>query len=299
MIKSSSLIFLVLGFLCLLVVGCAQNDQILNNQDQGTTDQQTQPNQAEEGSAGQNSTSAEEEPSVEEIERAWQNSAHAETFVVDSEGQNNSCARCHAPVAWQPTMDTIPESCFTCKFELEDPPPFISEDQWQDIPCKVCHELDRNDEVQPGYAWLEIAAIDEYAEVDSTTELCQKCHLPADPPEDHLSITVSETHQDQTCTTCHDPHGILADCSTCHSDLDFSNSEIIGHDQDHADIACILCHDGSQLAAGLDEERDQWQLFNPELNDGLWVTSSHNIILEANCVRCHYENNSWGLSVQP
>lgn len=300
LIKSSLLILLIAGFMCLLVVGCSSNEAAPNggNNQQGTESQGSSQNTTDDQSSG-DQNQAGPELSLEEIERDWQNSAHANTFLVDDEGQNNTCAQCHAPIEWMPSMDTIPETCFTCKFELEDPPPYIEEDAWQDIPCYVCHELDRHDEVQPEYTWLSIAAIDEYEEVSSTTELCQKCHVTADPVEGHMVVNVSGVHQDQTCTDCHDAHNTQADCTTCHNDLDFSASEIVGHDQDHAEIACFLCHDGGQPAADQDVDSGEWLLIDPDLDPTIRVASSHNIVLESNCARCHYEDNPWQLSVQP
>ena len=63
------------------------------------------------------------EPDPAAIQAAWQSSPHADTFILDLNGQNNTCARCHAPINWSPSMDELPESCFACKFELEAPPP--------------------------------------------------------------------------------------------------------------------------------------------------------------------------------
>jgi hypothetical protein len=95
------------------------------------------------------------------ITSAWESSPHADTFILDDNGQNNTCAQCHAPINWLPSMEDLPESCFACKFELEPPPPTIAESEWLDVPCKVCHKVDKKDNVEPEYAWLE-CPLDEY-----------------------------------------------------------------------------------------------------------------------------------------
>ena len=38
------------------------------------------------------------------IQASWEGSSHADTFVLDEEGNNNTCARCHAPIVWLPSM---------------------------------------------------------------------------------------------------------------------------------------------------------------------------------------------------
>ena len=47
-----------------------------------------------------NGDSETEEDPIALANQEWQSSAHATSFVVDGEGQNNSCARCHAPKEW-------------------------------------------------------------------------------------------------------------------------------------------------------------------------------------------------------
>ena len=288
-------ILITLGVIACMFAGCSQNDSTTNQTS-------AQPNQTEPNGNQPVENSVEEEqtpPTNEEIERAWQNSAHANTYLVDDDGQNNTCAQCHAPIDWQPSMDTIPETCFTCKFELKDPPPYIEEADWHSIPCNVCHELNKRDEVQPEYKWLEIAAIDEYAEVESTTELCQKCHTAAEPLEGHVWVSTAGMHQDRSCTDCHNPHDSSASCTNCHTDLDFSTSETAGHDQDHVNISCVVCHDGSGLAVGLNDETNLWELTVETPRRRLGTSNTHNIVLEAQCSRCHFADNPWELSVQP
>lgn len=232
----------------------------------------------------------------ETIQANWPSSPHAATFVVDANGNNSTCARCHAPANFVPTMDDMPASCSTCKFEVEDPPPYIEETAWSSIQCNVCHEV-KKDKVQPEIKWLEIAQIEQYAEVASSTELCLKCHAPQDIP-DHWGIQLEGVHADKGCTDCHDSHATTASCtaSGCHEDVMTASSTIPGHDEAHKSVACTACHDAGGLDVG------------PRSEDGIWTTFisikdgseqkpviSHNISLEAPCERCHFPGNPWEL----
>jgi hypothetical protein len=49
----------------------------------------------------------------------------------------------------------------------------------------------------------------------------------------------------------------------------------------------------------LDETTNTWKVFVESLDGVLVVGSSHTIVLEAACTRCHFSNNPWGLSEQP
>lgn len=288
-----------------MLIGCSQNANVqsepslpngnsagntaVNSATQISNDKEQQPS----------TTDPSDQPAGEDIETNWQNSPHAITYVVDDAGQNNNCAQCHAPTDWQPSMDSIPESCFSCKFELKDPPAYIAEQDWNDIPCYVCHEVDKHDEVQPEIAWLEIAAIGEYAEVESGEQLCKKCHLISDPPEGHKAIGNFGAHEDETCVSCHDPHSTTADCIDCHEDVDFTAGIVTGHDLDHADIPCIVCHDNSGLQADINAETGQWHLISQEGEEQTNIIVSHNLAVAAPCSRCHYADNPWSLSTQP
>ncbi|MFX0145536.1 MAG: hypothetical protein ACFE9C_15835 [Candidatus Hodarchaeota archaeon] len=240
----------------------------------------------------QEETKPPEDPNV--IQRAWESSSHSDSFVVSKAGTNSTCARCHAPVNWIPTMDDMPETCLVCKFEVDPPPPLIPEAEWTHVECIVCHKV-KKDEVQAEYAWLEIAPIEEYAEVASVTELCDKCHLGDGIPE-HAPVIVGRAHQSYECTECHNAHDTLATCSTsgCHADVPPSTP---GHDEDHASVACVACHDASGMEIGLVEETGTWFTFFvfDVAGERSKPFASHNTALEAPCDRCHYPENPWGL----
>lgn len=227
--------------------------------------------------------------SEEEIQAIYQMNPHASTFIVDETGQNNTCARCHSPVNWTPSMDDIPETCLTCKFEIKDPPPYIAEEQWEHIPCKVCHAEGKRGKINPEIAWLEIAQIGEYAAVASSTEICMKCHSSVGL-SDHRSIQIGSVHGDYTCTQCHDAHSSQASCSSsgCHDQVLDPVSGTPGHDSDHAIVDCFACHDASGLEVGPDPETSEWTVL---------AYKSHQIELAAPCEKCHFSGNAWGLSV--
>lgn len=237
------------------------------------------------------------------IEAAWRSSPHANAFVQDSAGQNNTCAQCHAPINWQPSMDTLPESCFACKFELEDPPAFIPESAWLNIPCNVCHKVDKKDNILPEYAWLEIAPLGEYTAVASPTELCLKCHAPIDIPK-HGYIDLINAHAAYQCTDCHSAHDTnptSCDAVDCHPEIIKPASPIPGHDTDHQMVSCVACHDGGSMEVGPGEDAGIWTTFTTtgtaETGVDRFAFTSHNVVLESNCDRCHFVDNPWGLSV--
>lgn len=269
-----------------------EQTSIQNNSDQPAT---TDP-QSEASVATEPPVKASPDPAA--IQASWQSSPHANTYVVDDLGQNNTCARCHAPINWIPAMDDLPESCFTCKFEIEDPPPLIPDNEWVNIPCNVCHEVDKKGNIMPEYAWLEIAPLGEYAAVSSSTELCLKCHAPADIPE-HGSTVLGGAHADYECTRCHSAHDTTASCSAvdCHPEVIDPATPIPGHDTDHRAVSCVACHDGNGMEIGIDQQTSLWTTFTagPAVLESFAFTS-HNLVLEAPCERCHFVGNPWNLS---
>ena len=157
------------------------------------------------------------------------------------------------------------------------------------------------DEVEPEYAWLDIAVIDEYIDVDSTTELCRKCHEMADIPDHKSAVSLGEEHTDLTCTDCHDAHARTVTCvnSDCHQDISTNAGGVEGHDVDHNSVTCAACHDAAGLEVGPDEELGLWVTFALLTREGeekLLKHSSHAYQTQVACDRCHFSGNSWGLS---
>jgi hypothetical protein len=318
-------LILVLVFLIGVLVACQSSDgsspstESGNQSPENITNEDTENDSASQSDSEMEDSKPESDEEGEEpakdisntdvLEIAWQSSPHADAFVLDDEGNNNTCARCHAPVNWLPSMDDLPESCYACKFELEDPPPYISEDAWVDIPCMVCHEKDKKDVIQPEFTWLEIAQLEEYTSVSTPTELCQKCHIPINVPE-HGTVQVGGAHDAYECTECHDAHNTVASCGDagCHEDVIEPAVSIPGHDENHEKVSCVACHDGTALEVGLSEGMGNWITFVPwaytivisegesKEETGTVAFTSHNLVLEASCERCHYSGNPWGLS---
>lgn len=219
----------------------------------------------------------------------WLAGRHADTYVVAADGTNSTCNQCHDPLNYVPSMEDMPASCTVCKFEVKPPPPLIEPANAHSVDCKVCHQVDRNGTVQADVRWLEVAAIEQYAKVSSTNQLCQNCHTGAEV-EAHADIIVSGAHADAdlTCTDCHDSHVLTASCgaSGCHETLE----ETPGHDTDHAKVHCVACHDASGMEVGPDEARDgQWVTFAGGEGEEPFPHLSHELVREVDCARCHVE----------
>jgi hypothetical protein len=233
------------------------------------------------------------------IHADWAESPHADTYVMSADGKNSSCAACHAPVQWVPSMEDMPESCGSCKFEVDPPPPVIVEADWTHVECKVCH-AEKKGKIQPQVLWLEIAAIEEYAEVSSHSELCLKCHL-AGELAGHVSVQVQGDHYGYECTDCHQAHDTEISCSSagCHQDVLGDDAGISGHDEDHASVSCEACHDAAGLRVGPQLETGEWTTFLPvEAGEIEWKPFvSHNTAINVDCERCHHADNPWDLSV--
>jgi hypothetical protein len=220
--------------------------------------------------------------------------------VLADSGRNDRCARCHSPAEWLPGPEDIPESCLTCKFDVDEPEPLISEEGWGHVDCRTCHRV-KGDDVESDYAWLDIAVIEEYIDLDSTTDLCRKCHEEEDVLDHKPAVLLSEDHQDLSCTECHDAHQTVANCtdSDCHADIVAAAETIAGHDTDHQLVSCMACHDAAGLEVGPLEESGVWVTFTTIPAGDAQVTvphSSHQTQIEVACDRCHYAGNAWGLS---
>ena len=306
-IALAGLAIVLIVFLMLGLAACQPESETADPGEEVATQEQssTSPADSSEEAEVAAEDPAAEDPAMEtepnqpppDPDALWLSSSHANTFVMGDDGTNIKCARCHAPIQYVPSMDEIPESCLTCKFEVEPPPPVVVEADWEHVPCQVCHKV-KKDEVQPEFLWLEIAQIEEYAELESTTELCLKCHAGADVPG-HEEILFTEVHQDLTCTECHDAHGNSSGCSKsgCHEDALDPAEPIAGHDEDHELVSCMACHDAAGLEVGLDEEVGLWTTFlATDGGETLTPLVTHEVQLEADCERCHFSDNPWGLS---
>jgi hypothetical protein len=295
-------VFRWIASMCLVIIGCILSS--CQSAETSPVPEDTRNPQATQPSGDQGEDPQAIEPTYtpdlkdpDQLQIMWANSAHADTFVVSDEGENNSCARCHDRYNYIPSIEDIPESCYSCKFEVGDPPPYVSEEYWKHVDCIICHQVKKK-EVQPEVAWLEFALIEEYSEVSSATDLCHKCHLTEDI-SGHFSVVVNGDHPDYTCIDCHNAHDLSASCSStnCHEDVVQPITPIPGHDEDHAQVSCSACHDADGLEIGYVEDLGLWTTLIAT-GDGNETRpfNSHNIVLEAPCERCHFPGNPWGLT---
>lgn len=294
----------------LLMVGCKSSDnqpEIIEPEPGETENSKGSETESEDPSESDNGSNTDMDPLIV-AQQEWELSPHADTYVVDDQNQNNTCARCHAPINWMPTLDDIPESCLACKFELEPPPPFIPENEWTGMTCLVCHQEDKKGVIQAEVMWLEIPALEEYASVENFTDLCMKCHDTNNIP-DHGVVSVGGDHAGMACTDCHPPHSTVATCDSvdCHPG-DLAADPIPGHDDDHQNVSCAACHDSAGWVVGIDEESGIWMTYSEWsqeiiisegdsiVNTGIVGFASHEISTAANCERCHFAGNEWGLT---
>ncbi len=262
--------FILVGILlvaCLFITGCQSSSP--------------PPSSTEQAAAAQAASA---------IKSQWDSGAHADTYV-EKDGENATCTRCHAPVNYVPPASEIPQSCYVCKFEVKPPPPLTAKAEWKSVSCDVCHQV-KNNVVDPRVKWLVSLAASEYQDISTSSLLCQKCHQ-VDVKAPHKPVAVAGSHADMTCTQCHDAHSTVATCSNaeCHKDILVSSS-IPGHDARHQVVACAACHDGSNLKVAPDpKNKDIWNTLSA---DGVAFTS-HNLVREALCERCHFPANPWKL----
>lgn len=126
---------------------------------------------------------------------------------------------------------------------------------------------------------------------------------------EHVTVVVGGDHTGMQCTECHQPHSSTTSCDSadCHPDVFSSTDSIVGHDEEHQDVSCVACHDSAGWEVGPDEELGYWITYIPwvyEINvgeadtiveTGIIPFTSHEIVLEAPCERCHFSENPWGL----
>ena len=241
-------------------------------------------------------------------------------------GPNTWCTRCHSPQNWDPeAIQGPPPDCFTCKFAHEEEMrvapgnPFVPEEEWVGVPCESCHNVDENGIVTPGIAWLNPITMD-YVEVNTSTELCEKCHVTTTgnafgSAVDHKVTLGGSAHLNyggfigdepppSYCADCHDPHTLAPpQCVDCHEDVTTSATHMKGYNAVMLDkLTCMACHDASGLDVGPP----------PDGEGGPWVTQvtsvgragpttefvlSHSIVYTVACDRCHFVDNVHELTV--
>lgn len=190
------------------------------------------------------------------------------------------------------------------------------------VNCNDCHRTE-NGVVLGEFSWRN-QQTGQYEAVSESNALCSQCHT---------DISAGHAHMTFTCTGCHDPHKLEVSCTDagCHADIPTvffelpatptgghpnSGSSFCGssnchsvatavaettgttHGPEHAHVTCEACHDASQLNVGLSHEDGKWVLWQDVETNGTTFTEiqrSHDIQLDVDCIRCHFETNPWGL----
>ncbi len=257
---------------------------------------------------------------------AWTSGAHS---IYDlGHGPNTWCARCHSPQNWDPeAFQGPPPSCFSCKMagdeevRIAEGNPFIPEEEWIGINCDTCHRVDKNGIASAEIAWFDPIKM-SYSDVNTPTELCEKCHVTTTgnafgSAVDHQIYFGGSAHLNyggflgevappQYCTDCHDSHTLEPKtCEDCH---DVSSDPVMSSHEEN--VTCIACHNALEFtSAGVAVE------YGPhpdETMSSMWVpqittmgrggpstdtVSSHSIVYEVSCDRCHFEGNAFDLQV--
>ena len=199
-------------------------------------------------------------PGQEAIWEKWEGSQHADTYSLEK-GPNTYCASCHSPKNWDYAAKIDPPpNCVSCKFSFEDEPriapdnPLVAQEDWANIGCDVCHQMNGR-LADPEYYWYDNATR-YYEVVDSTTELCQKCHQDKDEFLHHRRELGDQVHQGFSCTECHDPHDPYASCGDCHIDIVLARGLPA---QQHLNISdksqCLRCHTNGMDAHSMEVQR--------------------------------------------
>jgi len=186
------------------------------------------------------------------------------------------------------------------------------------VNCDDCH-LTKN-----GVVLEEAYSRNQQTGQHEADSVCGQCHE---------NISAEHAHKSFVCVDCHDPHKVTASCtdSGCHSNIptvfyDIPATPVGGHPSSgssfcggnnchsvatavaqnagsihgpaHASVTCEACHDASQSQVGPFAVSGKWvTLLEEEVNGEVARVPafSHNIQLEVDCARCHFEGNLWGL----
>jgi hypothetical protein len=248
-------------------------------------------------------------------------------------GPNTWCARCHSPQNWDPEAKPgKPPNCFSCKFPADKEVrvavgnDLIPKEEWIGIPCETCHRVDANGIASEEIAWLNPIS-KEYVEVNTPTELCEKCHTTTTNNlfgsavvhkvyfgSAHLNYAgfIDETPPPQYCSDCHNPHSLVAkQCVDCH-EIDEAAHANGKYSTMKDTVTCMACHDASPdwylntpseivWSVGPYGENGQWVPIDATLDkEGVPANTpviSHAIQGEVVCTRCHGVDNPYGLTV--
>lgn len=246
----------------------------------------------------------------------WSKGPHSSTYDLEN-ASNTYCAMCHSPLNWDPAA-------------MVDAAPTVLRSEWQNVGCEICHGGEGED-FSGSLAWWDQDSR-QYESIASSSDLCIKCHR--DEEDHNTQITMgSSAHVDFDCVTCHEPHSLRTSCSNsgCHDGVrpessmppatptggqHPNNAAFCGganchpaatqaaasndsiHGAVHASVSCIACHDASGMPVAPSLELGYWITFTTGAPDGMGKSGpamSHEIQASVDCVRCHFEENTWEL----
>jgi len=246
---------------------------------------------------------------------AWEGSPHGIGYDL-GKGPNTWCSRCHSPQNWDPAAVVgPPPACITCKFPTDEEVriapgnPLVLEEDWVGIGCETCHVVE-DSVVTEGIAWLNPIKM-EYETVNTSTELCQKCHVTTTgngfgSGVDHL-ITLGgsahlnyggflgETSPPTYCADCHDPHTQEPkQCGDCHT-IDVAEHAKGKYAMMKDTVTCMACHEASGMDVGPHPEPTLTEVGRSGPTTSAVI--SHSIVYTVSCDRCHFDENPWELTV--
>lgn len=225
---------------------------------------------------------------------AWAQSAHSSTFD-DGLGANTTCARCKAPLNWDPSQSLAQQEaldCASCKRTPGAPRPELASGvpvtlaDWQNIGCEVCHRPADDSYTTDIAYWNQ--ALQQYETVESVDDLCAKCHEGRHGFRVIEELGASEIHSGMTCTECHGSHGQASRCSDCH---DPALSSGAAEHARHPDVNCTGCHDAGGLSIWYETEpssKHYGEYITIRFAHALTSWPSHNLTTTIDCTRCHH-----------
>lgn len=226
----------------------------------------------------------------------WFVSKHADTFD-DGYGANTTCASCKSPQNWDLENSSQENAldCFSCKRTPGEARPeldgsvMVDQADWMNIGCSVCHQP-IGDSYSPNISFWD-QATKSYVEVETTNELCSKCHEGSHGFEVIEEQKVSIAHNNWECTQCHGNHGAPSACTDCHDPQAASGKEEHAR---HPSVNCTACHDAGSLVIWQDEEPSSihFSEYIPiRFAHALTSWPSHNLSKTVDCTRCHHPIN--------
>lgn len=257
---------LVIGFLVIVLTGCNGNDSNLK------TPTVSPPLPVMNPVAPTATLSSEEQSRQLDIQRNWENSAHARTDNIVS------CSACHQLENGLPTKNISWWNEETGQYQSVGD---------GNVLCQNCHA---------GYqpvvgAHTQLTCLDCHDQ-HSTKASCFTCHKQIEKAILDAPATPADGH----------PNGVSAFCegSGCHATAtQVAQMPFSLHGSAHAMVTCVACHDADGLKVGPLQDGSGWVLWREIETNGEKIAmpyQSHDLQFEVDCARCHFEQNPWDLS---